>query len=130
MAPGCRFLALVTVVVCLGARHASPCAVGEREEQQCGADSVCCRYRNTVDPNMVEWSCFPSMKNATAHQICDKLNGTATSGGTCFAGELTNQTCGKDASCCCSYKQNSPSGSIEATVCTSAAVCSVLKGKC
>lgn len=108
----------------------SECEVGERQRESCGSSSCCCKYSNEIQHNMTMWSCFPSQRNVTAEQICHKLNGTCLSGGSCYTGETSPQQCSGVASCCCSYSQPNPSGTIDATVCTSSALCSELKGSC
>eukprot|EP00591_Stephanopyxis_turris_P005203 CAMPEP_0195519818 /NCGR_PEP_ID=MMETSP0794_2-20130614/15572_1 /TAXON_ID=515487 /ORGANISM="Stephanopyxis turris, Strain CCMP 815" /LENGTH=126 /DNA_ID=CAMNT_0040649041 /DNA_START=59 /DNA_END=439 /DNA_ORIENTATION=- len=125
--PGLTKYAVAILLAAAGST--SGCQVGERQQASCD-NGVCCKYTNSQERTMTIWSCFQDSKNVTGTQICDKVNGTVIGKGSCDAGELNDQSCSGDASCCCSYTQSNPSGEIDATVCTSSQLCSVLGGSC
>eukprot|EP00750_Incisomonas_marina_P019510 INCI3474.1.p1 GENE.INCI3474.1~~INCI3474.1.p1 ORF type:complete len:132 (-),score=23.85 INCI3474.1:391-786(-) len=130
--PRMMHLTLAAVVAAASTSSMLACDVGERQEVSCGANSVCCKYQNYVEPSMTLWSCFKGTDNITASSICRRANGTVVgSGGQCAQGSLNHTTCSdSSASCCCSYSQSNPSGEIDATVCTSSTLCGILGGSC
>ena len=102
------------------------CPVGVLSKQSC-QNACCCKYPNSVTPNMTIWSCFPTLNNVSGHEICSHLNGTCTGDSTCMVGESTPTSCNASVPCCCTYFQAPAS---YATLCLSSQLCSILSGSC
>ena len=81
--PRMMHLTLAAVVAAASTSSMLACDVGERQEVSCGANSVCCKYQNYVEPSMTLWSCFKGTDNITASSICRRANGTVVGSGAC-----------------------------------------------
>ncbi len=84
------FLLLVLAAVAVG------CIIGAWTEEDCPSSQCCCSIK--ISSNTTETTCY-------APKICEKANGTCSSG-TCYVGSSTKTECTGDSACCCSYNYN------------------------